>query len=154
MSTHQGSGQDRFWVGIEMAPQRSGLSSGKGALRPKASIMRKHRHSQRPPTTCTDQLGDKLRLIPGDCDPPVNLYEWCVCIRNNRVEQLWPITARGVIDVVTASVTLTLAAVIPQACRPCAGHRNKSLRKGRESSALRTGPAAFKWEGFNNDHRH
>ena len=40
-------------------------------------------------------LGDKVRLIPGHCDPTVNLYEWYVCIRGNRVEQLWPITARG-----------------------------------------------------------
>jgi len=40
-------------------------------------------------------LGDKLCLIPGHCDPTVNLYDWYVCIRNNRVEQLWPITAHG-----------------------------------------------------------
>ena len=39
--------------------------------------------------------GDKLRLIPGHCDPTVNLYDWYVGIRDNRVEALWPITARG-----------------------------------------------------------
>ena len=39
--------------------------------------------------------GDKLRLIPGHCDPTVNLYDWYVGIRSNRVEALWPITARG-----------------------------------------------------------
>jgi len=37
-----------------------------------------------------------LRPIPGHCDPTVNLYDWYVC-RNNRVEQLWPITARGAV---------------------------------------------------------
>ena len=42
-------------------------------------------------------LGDKLRLIPGHCDPTVNLYDWYVCIRNNRVEQIWPITAWGAV---------------------------------------------------------
>jgi 3-hydroxy-D-aspartate aldolase len=42
-------------------------------------------------------LGDKIRLIPGHSDPTVNLYDWYVCIRNNRVEQLWPITARGAV---------------------------------------------------------
>jgi 3-hydroxy-D-aspartate aldolase len=44
----------------------------------------------------TNRLGldDKIRLIPGHCDPTVNLYDWYVYIRNNRVEQLWPITAR------------------------------------------------------------
>jgi 3-hydroxy-D-aspartate aldolase len=42
-------------------------------------------------------LGDKLRLIPGHCDPTVNLYDWYVCVRGNRVEQVWPITARGAV---------------------------------------------------------
>ncbi|MBX9811565.1 MAG: alanine racemase, partial [Burkholderiales bacterium] len=42
-------------------------------------------------------VGDKLRLIPGHCDPTVNLYDHYVCIRNGRVEALWPITARGAV---------------------------------------------------------
>jgi D-serine deaminase-like pyridoxal phosphate-dependent protein len=42
-------------------------------------------------------LGDKIRLIPGHCDPTVNLYDRYVCIRANRVEQVWPITARGAV---------------------------------------------------------
>ncbi len=42
-------------------------------------------------------LGSKLRLIPGHCDPTVNMYDWYVCHRNNRVEALWPITARGAV---------------------------------------------------------
>ncbi|MBW1699777.1 MAG: DSD1 family PLP-dependent enzyme [Deltaproteobacteria bacterium] len=41
------------------------------------------------------KIGDKLKLIPGHCDPTVNLFDWYVGIRNNRVECLWPITARG-----------------------------------------------------------
>ncbi len=41
------------------------------------------------------RIGDKLKLIPGHCDPTVNLYDWYVGIRNNRVEVVWPITARG-----------------------------------------------------------
>lgn len=41
------------------------------------------------------RLGDKLMLIPGHCDPTVNLHEWYVAVRNGRVEALWPITARG-----------------------------------------------------------
>jgi len=35
--------------------------------------------------------------LPGHCDPTVNIYDWCVGIRSNRVEQLWPITARGAV---------------------------------------------------------
>jgi 3-hydroxy-D-aspartate aldolase len=41
------------------------------------------------------RLGDKLRLVPGHCDPTVNLHDWYVGIRGDRVETLWPITARG-----------------------------------------------------------
>lgn len=40
-------------------------------------------------------VGDKVRLIPGHCDPTVNLYDWYVCVRGDRVETLWPIVARG-----------------------------------------------------------
>lgn len=40
-------------------------------------------------------LGDKVLLIPGHCDPTINLHDWYVCVRNGRVENLWPITARG-----------------------------------------------------------
>ena len=46
-----------------------------------------------PAPTNAHRLGDKIRLIPGHCDPIVNLYD--VCVRGNRVEQIWPITARG-----------------------------------------------------------
>ncbi len=40
-------------------------------------------------------IGDSLWLIPGHCDPTVNLHDWFVGIRNDRVEALWPISARG-----------------------------------------------------------
>ena len=43
----------------------------------------------------TPGLGDKLLLVPGHCDPTVNLYDWYVCMRGGVVEALWPITARG-----------------------------------------------------------
>jgi D-serine deaminase-like pyridoxal phosphate-dependent protein len=42
-------------------------------------------------------VGDKLRLIPGHCDPTVNLYDHFICIRAERVEAIWPITARGAV---------------------------------------------------------
>ena len=41
------------------------------------------------------QVGDKIRLIPGHCDPTVNLYDWIVGMRGGKVECLWPVTARG-----------------------------------------------------------
>jgi 3-hydroxy-D-aspartate aldolase len=41
------------------------------------------------------RLGGKVALIPGHCDPTVNLHDWFIGLRNGRVEELWPITARG-----------------------------------------------------------
>ena len=42
-------------------------------------------------------LGDKLLLVPGHCDPTVNLHDWYVCVRAGKVEALWPIAGRGAI---------------------------------------------------------
>ena len=42
-------------------------------------------------------LGEKLLLVPGHCDPTINLYDWYVCVRRGVVEALWPITARGAV---------------------------------------------------------
>jgi 3-hydroxy-D-aspartate aldolase len=41
------------------------------------------------------KLGEKVKLIPGHCDPTVNLHDWYIGVRGGRVEALWPITARG-----------------------------------------------------------
>ncbi len=43
------------------------------------------------------RIGDKIRLVPGHCDPTVNLYDWYVGVRGDRVEAIWPITARGAV---------------------------------------------------------
>jgi D-serine deaminase-like pyridoxal phosphate-dependent protein len=40
-------------------------------------------------------IGDRVLLIPGHCDPTVNLYDQFVCVRGQVVEDIWPITARG-----------------------------------------------------------
>jgi D-serine deaminase-like pyridoxal phosphate-dependent protein len=40
-------------------------------------------------------LGEKLRLVPGHCDPTVDRYDWYVGLRKGRVECLWPVSARG-----------------------------------------------------------
>jgi 3-hydroxy-D-aspartate aldolase len=54
-------------------------------------------------------LGDKIRLISGRCDRPTPTLpspargggfgrgHWYVCVRGNRVEQVWRITARGAV---------------------------------------------------------
>ncbi|MFZ9185946.1 MAG: DSD1 family PLP-dependent enzyme [Polynucleobacter sp.] len=43
----------------------------------------------------TLKLGDYVMLVPGHCDPTVNLYDELIAIRGNRVEAIWPIAARG-----------------------------------------------------------
>ncbi len=41
------------------------------------------------------KLNDKLKLVPGHCDPTCNVYDWYVGVRNGKVECLWPVSARG-----------------------------------------------------------
>ena len=45
--------------------------------------------------TAAVKLGEKLRLIPGHCDPTVDRFDWYVGVRGGRVECLWPVAARG-----------------------------------------------------------
>lgn len=40
-------------------------------------------------------LGQTVRLVPGHCDPTVNLHDWIVGVRGRRVEAIWPVAARG-----------------------------------------------------------
>jgi 3-hydroxy-D-aspartate aldolase len=41
------------------------------------------------------RLGDKVAIIPAHCDPTINLYDHFHACRNGHVEELWPISARG-----------------------------------------------------------
>ncbi|MGP0089257.1 MAG: 3-hydroxy-D-aspartate aldolase BhcC [Xanthobacteraceae bacterium] len=41
------------------------------------------------------KVNDKLRLVPGHCDPTCNVYDWYVGVRGRKVETIWPVTARG-----------------------------------------------------------
>jgi len=41
------------------------------------------------------KVNDKLKLIPGHCDPTANVHDWYVGVRNGKVETLWPVSARG-----------------------------------------------------------
>ena len=42
-------------------------------------------------------IGERIWLIPGHCDPTVNLYDWIVGMRGERVECVWPVAARGAV---------------------------------------------------------
>ncbi|MEM1078600.1 MAG: 3-hydroxy-D-aspartate aldolase BhcC [Pseudomonadota bacterium] len=41
------------------------------------------------------KVNDKLKLVPGHCDPTCNVHDWYVGVRGGKVEALWPVTARG-----------------------------------------------------------
>jgi D-serine deaminase-like pyridoxal phosphate-dependent protein len=41
------------------------------------------------------KVGERLRLVPGHCDPTVDRYDWYVGVRKGRVETVWPVAARG-----------------------------------------------------------
>jgi D-serine deaminase-like pyridoxal phosphate-dependent protein len=47
------------------------------------------------PGAARPRLGEKLRLVPGHCDPTVNLYDWIVAFRGETVEAVWPVAGRG-----------------------------------------------------------
>ncbi|HEX2013257.1 MAG TPA: DSD1 family PLP-dependent enzyme, partial [Roseateles sp.] len=40
-------------------------------------------------------LGSQLRLVPGHCDPTLNLHDELLAYRGKRVEAVWRIAARG-----------------------------------------------------------
>jgi 3-hydroxy-D-aspartate aldolase len=41
------------------------------------------------------KVNDKLKLVPGHCDPTCNVHDWYVGIRGGKVEVVWPVSARG-----------------------------------------------------------
>ena len=41
------------------------------------------------------KVNDRLRLVPGHCDPTCNVHDWYVGVRGGRVEVVWPVSARG-----------------------------------------------------------
>jgi len=47
------------------------------------------------PTVAQPVIGERVWLVPGHCDPTVNLYDWIVGVRGDRVEYVWPVAARG-----------------------------------------------------------
>jgi 3-hydroxy-D-aspartate aldolase len=41
------------------------------------------------------RINEKIRLVPGHCDPTCNVHDWYVGVRHGKVEVVWPISARG-----------------------------------------------------------
>lgn len=41
------------------------------------------------------EINEKLKLVPGHCDPTCNVHDFYVGVRNGKVETVWPVSARG-----------------------------------------------------------
>ncbi len=41
------------------------------------------------------KINEKLKLVPGHCDPTCNVHDWYFGVRNGVVETVWPVSARG-----------------------------------------------------------
>ena len=41
------------------------------------------------------KINEKLKLVPGHCDPTCNVHDWYVGVRGGKVEVVWPVSARG-----------------------------------------------------------
>ena len=70
------------WSGSATAVRYTGASDEHGKL-------------EWDPASSGPKLGEKLRLVPGHCDPTVDRFDWYVGVRGGRVECLWPVAARG-----------------------------------------------------------
>jgi D-serine deaminase-like pyridoxal phosphate-dependent protein len=84
------SGPPRVWG-------REGLAWNKG--RDEHGILRR---AESTPQAALPELGDTVWLVPGHCDPTVNLHECYVVMRGGLergvVEAVWPVDARGCVS--------------------------------------------------------
>jgi 3-hydroxy-D-aspartate aldolase len=44
------------------------------------------------------KVGDKIELVPSHCDTTINLHDVYYVVRDGRLEDIWPIAARGMIQ--------------------------------------------------------
>ena len=80
-------------AGLKSMSAESGLPRVVGAQASTLGIADEHttlRYESDPPA-----MGASVRLIPGHCDPTVNLHDWLIGLRSDRVEAVWKIDARG-----------------------------------------------------------
>ncbi len=96
------------------APERAVVDAGHKALAVDSGMpepwqlagVRYHRpsdeHGVLDLSQCNDRprRGDRVLLVPGHCDPTVNLHDWYVGVRGlhtkaAKVEVVWPVAARG-----------------------------------------------------------
>jgi len=69
---------------------------------------------------------------------PDNLYDWYVCVRGNRVEQLWHIVARGVVYMSGIRRALDQS-------RPSLSQESSAIRSGRACTSRPTNARTSCW---------
>ena len=91
--------RDRAVVDAGLKALRRGFGPAAGLRRARIDVRegdrRAWRRSPSAPDASPPVIGDRLWLVPGHCDPTVNLYDWIVGVRGTRVECVWPVAARG-----------------------------------------------------------
>ena len=60
-----------------------------------AGLSDEHAKVELSPKSHQPQLGEKFAMIPGHCDPTINLHDHYICVRQDVVEAIWTIGARG-----------------------------------------------------------
>lgn len=76
-----------FDSGVPLVHAREGVSYAKGSD--------EHGVLEVSERVVAPGLGERIWLIPGHCDPTVNLYDWIVGVRGETVECVWSVAARG-----------------------------------------------------------
>ncbi|RZT36470.1 DSD1 family PLP-dependent enzyme [Cupriavidus agavae] len=77
------------WIWNEGAPS---ATLGYVAANDEHGIVRPKREGD---VAALPALGSRMMLVPGHCDPTLNLYDELVGIRGGTVAAIWPVAARG-----------------------------------------------------------
>jgi len=94
------SRRDNEWVVTDMgkkgATEEFGLPELVGMDTAKlVSLSEEHAKLQALDPACPLQPGDKVQFIPSHCCTTINLHDEYFCVRNGKLEAVWPIDARG-----------------------------------------------------------
>lgn len=92
--SHNGAGRAVVDAGLKVQSVDSGLPQVFGRTDVTYAAASDEHGIVHDPANALD-VGEKLLLVPGHCDPTCNLHDWYVGLRGDRVECLWPVSARG-----------------------------------------------------------
>ncbi|MDA4130187.1 MAG: DSD1 family PLP-dependent enzyme [Thaumarchaeota archaeon] len=83
-------------TGVKSVTTNQGLPEVKNAQGIEVTkLSAEHMHLKLAENHMPLKVGDKVEVLPSDCDTTVNLHDRLYGIRNGEVEVVWPILARG-----------------------------------------------------------